>query len=126
MFTVNIGRTKEVFALALVASTSVSQVSHMLVEILQKRSKFSPSLLYHDTCPHNQDFWRLLFGANVNVRLGLFHLLHQIVDTLDSKCELYWKGLVSLKEQSTDMTARIWRVYLPLFVTEASAAMVQR
>jgi hypothetical protein len=98
MFTANVGRTKEVFALALVASTSVSQVSHMLVEILQKRPTFKPSVLYHDTCPHNQDFWRLLFGDNVNVRLGLFHLLHRIVDTLDSKCELYWKGLVSLKK----------------------------
>jgi hypothetical protein len=31
MFTANVGRTKEVFALALVVNTSVSQVSHMLV-----------------------------------------------------------------------------------------------
>jgi hypothetical protein len=99
MFTANVGRTKEVFALALVANTSVSQVSHMLVEIIQKRgSNFEPSVLYHDTCPHNQDFWRSLFGANLIVRLGLFHLLHRIVDTLDSKCEMYWKGLVSLKK----------------------------
>jgi hypothetical protein len=98
MFTANVGRTKEVFALALVASTSVSQVSHMLVNILEKRENFKPSVLYHDTCPHNQDFWRLLFGSNLEVRLGLFHLLHRIVDTLDSKCELYWKGLVSLKK----------------------------
>jgi hypothetical protein len=99
MFTANVGRTKEVFALALVSSTSVSQVSHMLVEILQKRANFNPSVLYHDTCPHNQDFWSMLFGANLDVRLGLFHLLHRIVDTLDTKCELYWKGLVSLKKK---------------------------
>jgi hypothetical protein len=98
MFTANVGRTNEVFALALVASTSVSQVSHMLVNILQKRENFDPSVLYHDTCPHNQDFWSILFGANLEVRLGLFHLLHRIVDTLDTKCELYWKGLVSLKK----------------------------
>ena len=26
------------------------------------------------------------------------HLLHRVVDTLDTKCELYWKGLVSLKK----------------------------
>jgi hypothetical protein len=99
MFTANVGRTKEVFALALVTNTSVSQVSHMLIEIIQKReTNFKPSVLYHDTCPHNQDFWRLLFGANLKVRLGLFHLLHRIIDTLDTKCELYWKGLVSLKK----------------------------
>jgi hypothetical protein len=100
MFTANVGRTKEAFALALVTNTSVSQVSHMLVEIIQKReTHFKPSVLCHDTCPHNQDFWRLLFGANLEVRLlGLFHLLHRIIDTLDAKCELYWKGLVSLKK----------------------------
>jgi hypothetical protein len=98
MFTANVGRTNEVFALALVSTTSVSQVSHMLREILEKRADFNPSVLYHDTCPHNQDFWRMMFGANLEVRLGLFHLLHRIVDTLDTKCELYWKGLVSLKK----------------------------
>jgi hypothetical protein len=76
MFTANIGRTKEVFALVLVASTSVSQVSHMLIEILPKRPNFNPSVLYHNRCPHNQDFWRMIFGANLNMRLGLFHLLH--------------------------------------------------
>jgi hypothetical protein len=99
MFTANIGKTKEVFALALVSSTSVSQVLHMLVDILQKIDNFNPSVLYHDTCPHNQDFWSMLFGANLDVHLGLFHLLHRIVDTLDTKCELYWKGLVSLKNK---------------------------
>jgi hypothetical protein len=99
MFTANVGRTKEVFALALVANTSVSQVSHMLVEIIQKRgTNFKLSVLCHDTCPYNQDFWRRLFGINIVVRLGLFHLLHRIVDTLDTKCEMHWKGLVSLKE----------------------------
>ena len=47
--------------------------------------------------PTQPKFWGSLFGANLIVRLGLFHLLHRIVDTLDSKCELHWKGLVSLK-----------------------------
>jgi hypothetical protein len=85
MCTANVGRTKEVFALALVANASVSQVSPMLVEIIQKRgTNFKPSVLCHDTCPHNQDFWRRLFGTNDVVRLGLFHLLHRIVDTLDT------------------------------------------
>ena len=40
----------------------------------------------------------MLFGANLEVHLGLFHRLHRIVDTLDPKCELYWKGLVTLKK----------------------------
>jgi hypothetical protein len=72
----------------------------MLVNILEKREYFNPSVLYHDTCPHNQVFWSmLLFRANLEVRLGLFHLLHRIVNTLDTNCELYWRGLVSLKNK---------------------------
>jgi hypothetical protein len=98
MFSANLGRTNEVFALALVSSTLVSQVSHMLIEILQKRPNFDPSVLYHNTCPHNKDFWAMIFGANLEVRLGLFHLMHRIVDTLDPKCELHWKALVALKK----------------------------
>jgi hypothetical protein len=39
-----------------------------------------------------------LFGANIDIRLGLFHLLQQIVDTLDNKCEWYWKALVSVEK----------------------------
>jgi hypothetical protein len=109
MFTANVGRKKEVFALALVANTSVSQVSHMLVEIIQKRgTDFKPPVLHHDTCPHNQDFWRRLFGTNVVVRLSLFHLLHRIVDTLDTKCEMCWKGLVSLNLDAVAIKCPWW------------------
>jgi hypothetical protein len=98
IFTANVGRTNEVFALAIVATTAISQVSHMLVEIMEKRQNFDPSVLYHDTCPNNADFWKALFGTHVDIRLGLFHLLHRIVDTLDSKSEVYWKALVDLKK----------------------------
>lgn len=98
IFTANVGKTNEIFTLAIVASTAISQVSHMLVEILQKRENFNPKVLYHDTCPNNQDFFKALFGANIDIRLGLFHLLHRIVDTLDNKCDWYWKALVSLKK----------------------------
>jgi hypothetical protein len=40
IFTANVGRMNEVFTLALVSSTAISQVSHMLVEILQKKREF--------------------------------------------------------------------------------------
>jgi hypothetical protein len=100
MFAANVGRTNEVLALALVLSTSVSQASHMLIEMLRKRPNFDPSVLCHDTCPHNKDFWAMIFGVNLEVRLGLFHLLHRIVHTLDPKCELCWKALVALKKSA--------------------------
>ena len=34
------------------------------------------------------------------MRLGLFHLQHRVVETLDQYCELYWKCLVELKKCS--------------------------
>jgi hypothetical protein len=95
MFTANIGRTKEIFAFLAVAEwTPTLQVSHMLVEILQKReANLNLWALHHPMCPHNQDFWRTLFRPNLDVCLGLFHPLHQIVETLDANCKLCWKGI---------------------------------
>jgi hypothetical protein len=102
IFTANVGRTNEVFALAIVSSTAVSQVSHMLVEIIKKRRCFKPAVLYHDTCPNITAFWKQIFGSHFEIHLGLFHLLHQIVDTLDNKSEWYWDGLVALKQTIYD------------------------
>jgi hypothetical protein len=50
-----------------------------------------------DTCPSNDSFWKSLLGNALATKLGLFHLLHRVFDTLDAKCELYWKCLVKLK-----------------------------
>ena len=54
--------TGEVAALALVNSTAVSQVSHMLQEIIRRWKAFQPSVLYTDTWPHNNIFCRNIFG----------------------------------------------------------------
>ena len=53
--------------------------------------------MYTDTCPHNESFWKSIYGASLETKLGLFHLLHRIYDTLDPRCNLYWKCLVQLK-----------------------------
>jgi hypothetical protein len=98
MFTANMGRTNELFALGIVSSTAISQVSHMLVEMMKKWHSFKPLVLYHDTCPNNAAFWKHIFGSHFEIQLGLFHLLHWIVDILDSKSEWYWEGMVALKQ----------------------------
>jgi hypothetical protein len=98
VFTCNKATTKEIVILAIVPSTAVSQVSHCLVQARLKRKNFQPSVLYHDTCPNNDSFWKALLGLELVTRLGLFHLLHRIVETLDPKCEGYWKCLVQLKK----------------------------
>jgi hypothetical protein len=97
MLTINVGRTNEILGVALVKSTAMSQVSHMLTTMLKNRKKFEPSVLYHDTCPNLHNFFAHLFGNHLEQRLGLFHLMHRIVETLDNKCEKYWKAMVQLK-----------------------------
>jgi hypothetical protein len=56
-----------------------------------------PSVLYKDTYPHNTPFYKRIDGANLVTRLGLFELMHRIVDTFDAHSMVYWKVLVKLK-----------------------------
>ena len=46
---------------------------------------------------YNDKFWHVMFGNSWVGRLGLFHLMKQIIDTFDKHCKLYWQGIVSLK-----------------------------
>jgi hypothetical protein len=46
---------------------------------------------------HNKAFWKDIFGTYLETKLGLFHLLHPIMDMLNPKCELYWKSVVKLR-----------------------------
>ena len=99
VFTGNKGSTKEIIALAIVPTVKVSDISHLLQQSIKKRSQFAPRALYTDTWPNNDEFWKATFGDRLETRLGLFHLMHRIVDTLDPRCgDLYWKCLVELKK----------------------------
>jgi hypothetical protein len=98
MFTGMKGWTREWISGQIVESTGVDQVSHLLIELKQKMEENDPSILYTDTCPGKTSFYKLIYGANLVMQLGLFHLMHRIVvDTLDSHSMLYWKVLVKLK-----------------------------
>ena len=98
VFTGMKGSTKEVVSLAAVPSTALKEVTHLLRQSKARRENFSPSVVYTDTCPNGTYVWKDLFGHDIDCRLGLFHFIHRIVDTLDNKCELYWKSMVSLKK----------------------------
>jgi hypothetical protein len=82
MFTGMKGSTREWICGQIVESTGVDQVSHLLIESKQKMEENNPSVLYTDTCPHNTPFYKRIYGANLVTRLGLFHLMHRIVDTV--------------------------------------------
>jgi hypothetical protein len=47
--------------------------------------------------PLNRPFYKRIYGANLVRWLGLFHLMHRIVDTLDAHSMVYRKVLVKLK-----------------------------
>jgi hypothetical protein len=96
VFTGNKGYTKEIITLALVPTSAASQISHLLLQS-KKGKAFKPAVSYTDTCPHNEAFWKTIFGPNLETKLGLFHLLHHIMDTLDPTYKLYWKCAVKLR-----------------------------
>jgi hypothetical protein len=97
VFTGNKGTTKEIITLAIVPTTAASQTSHLLLQHREKRFEFKPTVLHRDTCPHNKRFWKAVFGTYLETKLGLFHLLHRIMDALNSKSELYWKYVTNLR-----------------------------
>jgi hypothetical protein len=95
IFTGNKGSTNEVIALGAVPTTAASRISHMLLQSRELRKAFEPAVVYTDTCPHNEAFWKGIFGTYVlETKLGLFH---RIMDTLDPKCKVYWKCVVQLR-----------------------------
>jgi hypothetical protein len=97
-FTMKIG-TGETAALALVSSTAVSQVAHLCQQTVSKRKNFRPELLWTDTWPDSERFWRCIFGTFLIGRLGLFHIMHRILKTLNHvSSELFWKVNVGIQE----------------------------
>jgi hypothetical protein len=98
VFTGNKGSTHEIILLALVPSTSVSDVAHLLKQAILRREHFKPSVLYTDTCPHNSKFFAYLHGAGLVHRLGLFHLLQRMIETYDKRSEDYWRAVVQTQE----------------------------
>jgi hypothetical protein len=87
LFTGNKGSTHEVVFLALVPSTSVSDVAHLLEQAVKRRKHFEPSMLYTDTCPHNTAFFLLLHGNKLAHILGLFRLQQRMIETYNKRSE---------------------------------------
>ena len=98
VFTGNKGSTKEIITALIVPSTKVENVSHGLIQSCLHREEFEPNTVYTDICPNNTAFWKQIFGSEIEAKLGLFHLVHRIVDTLDKHSELYWQCLTDLKQ----------------------------
>ena len=97
-FTCMKGSTKEIVLVGLVASTAVNQISHMMNRARRLRKEFTPAALYTDTCPANKSFWQGVFGSGLEMRLGLFHLMHRVYGALNEKCDLFMEAIAELKK----------------------------
>jgi hypothetical protein len=86
----------EIVAIAMVESTAASQYSHLVRQMIKKRNFEQPKAIYTDTWPHNKTFWSAMFKC-ARGRLGLFHFIKRILDTLNHCCAHYWEALVDLK-----------------------------
>ena len=92
------GSTKEILLIFAVGSTKTLEIAHGLTQAKMARKIFKPRLLYTDTAPASDSFYKTIFGESLELKLGLFHLIHRIVDKLDQYSGLYWECLVKLKE----------------------------
>jgi hypothetical protein len=57
---------------------------------------------------HNDEFWKAVFSNCVIGRLGLFHCMKRIADTLNSRCLCYWEALWELKTCFYQHNANDW------------------
>jgi hypothetical protein len=87
--------TGECASSVLVKTTEAIEIAHQ-VEGVARRPNFCPKLLYSDTWPNNKEFWEMLFGPQVLGRLGLYHFMQRLVETLRQGHELYHEALQQL------------------------------
>jgi hypothetical protein len=69
----------------------------MCERIVRRRENFETKVIYTNTWPHDDEFWKDIFGFCVIDRLGLFHCMKRITDTLNPHCLYYWEALWDLK-----------------------------
>jgi hypothetical protein len=96
LFTMNT-ESKEIANLAIVRDTKAEQIAHAVEQQVRRRENFRPILLYTDTWPHNEYFWKMLLGEYLEGRLGLFHLIKRVTETMNLRSALYWKALYEFK-----------------------------
>ena len=97
VFTAMTGKTKEFVALAMVSSVALSQVTHLLRQMRLRRRNFAPTVLYTDTCPNGSATYTAILGDGLVHRLGMFHMMHRIYETMDKRSEDFPTALLELK-----------------------------
>jgi len=70
--------TGEIASAVMVPTTKVADCAHAALQMAH-RPNFNPKAMYSDTWPHKDDFWSLVFGPDIQGRLGLFHGIQRLV-----------------------------------------------
>jgi hypothetical protein len=65
---------------------------------LARRPNFTPKAMYSDRWPVKMDYWALIFGRQMEGRLGLFHFTQRIIKTLKKQHIDYFLAVNSLLE----------------------------
>ena len=87
MFTMKVvgDRGKRTAGVAVVPNTSAASISHFMINMITKREglKKQVSLIFTDEWPSASAFWKDIFGHHIVGRLGLFHAIKRITDTVE-------------------------------------------
>lgn len=87
--------TGEIATAVMVGSTKTRDLAHA-AEQLARRKGFNPTAMYSNTWPNNEPFWKLVFGNQLEGRLGLFHFLQRIIRTMRQRHVDYHRAIQKL------------------------------
>lgn len=86
MFTMKVvgDRGKLTAGAVIVPNTSAAAISHFMINMITKREGLKQaSLIFTDEWPSASTFWADIFGHHIVGRLGLFHAMKRITDSIE-------------------------------------------
>ncbi len=86
MFTMKVvgDRGKLTAGAVIVPNTSAAAISHFMINMITKRDGLKQaSLIFTDEWPSASTFWADIFGHHIVGRLGLFHAMKRITDSIE-------------------------------------------
>ena len=94
--------TGEIACFVITPSSKQEHYAHA-AEALVRRPNFNPKGKWSDICPKGAAFFSMLHGEGFQQRLGMFHFIARIVDTLDPLHPDYYHAI-------RDLEACVWEV----------------
>jgi len=86
MFTMKVvgDRGKRTAGAVIVPNTAAASISHFMINMVTKREGLqNVALIFTDEWPSASAFWADIFGHHIVGRLGLFHAIKRVTDTIE-------------------------------------------